>query len=278
MKKLIASLLVSMGFLLAMTSAVGVSAELNDLNFSVRRIEGALVLRAPVVVELVIVNNSTDTKEVDLGIAQKALLDFAISKSGETSKRFLYPVMGGLSRIGWVKVPGGGQLRKSLLVNEWYPSLEVGKYEIRLSGNLRVRNKGEIVPIRMETNAIAIDILPFDSAKLDAVAKNLRDIALGKSDAEAAADAALALSLIGDPTAVPYLSEVLREGIFSKSLAARGLQDIRSPLAVDALIQASKDKRGETAEISRSALQGLMSRDLPADMRATISSALAASQ
>lgn len=276
MKTSILGVLVGVGILLFVNSGIAALSDKGGLTLSLNESGNAVVLRAPVYVELVISNELVEPREVDLGAGQKAALVLTISKDGQHEGSFRYPIVSGLSRIGWIKVGGSGQSRKRILLNEWYDFAVPGKYQIQVAANLRMRSESVVSSVGVESNTIVLDVLPYESSKLDAACRSLRDIALGSDGAEAASEATLALSLVRDPIAVPYLEEVFRNGLFAKSIAADGLQKIRNAAAVNALVQALRDNRDETADISRSVLQRLMTMGIPEELKSAISSALAA--
>lgn len=93
------------------------------------------------------------------------------------------------------------------------------------------------------------------------------------------AEAAIELSYVDDPIAVPYLKEmaVLRRGAFG-ALAAQGLERIDDDAGVDALIALSKDAAVEISSPARFSLWQIAQTAKDPALKERISQALAQQQ
>ena len=124
----------------------------------------------------------------------------------------------------------------------------------------------------------SVEVKARDPQRLALVSQQLADLAVGAPDMADAMDAALALSYIGDPVAVPSLRRLLVEGTLVEALATNGLARIANGDAVDALIAASTGGNDEVRSLARSALKRAEGQVKDPELKSRIANALRAQQ
>jgi hypothetical protein len=102
-------------------------------------------------------------------------------------------------------------------------------------------------------------VTPRDPKRLDSVCEGLRKGAMNVNAWEAS-KAALALSYVDDPIAVPYLGRVLEESFAGKEAAISGLARIGNAEAVQLLTSYSATADPEMKLQIENALQEIRSR------------------
>jgi len=177
-------------------------------------------LGEPVLIDFVARNRSQDTAEIDLGHNRKANFRFTIMTPDRRVLEVPQLSSEGFGRIGRIPIPVDHSYRQVLLLDEWYDVDVPGEYEIAI----RVG--------KSEPQVLRLQVLERDPEKLTAVAKALYGEALSLN-VEVADRAALALSSIDDPVALPFLQNLLAR---RQPLAARGLGKIATPQAIDVLL------------------------------------------
>ncbi len=103
-----------------------------------------------------------------------------------------------------------------------------------------------------------------------------KDIASATSY-QRAAEAALALSYVRDPVAVPYLERALRSGHLVERMAVEGLEQIGNREAVQVLVSSLQTRAGDTAILARSALERIESNTQDPAIKKAIKRALSGS-
>jgi hypothetical protein len=211
--------------------------------------EDQVSLNAPVFADLSIHNDFSEEVYCDLGHNRKGALVFTVARSGSAPVELQTPIEEGIGRIGRISIAPNQTYTQRLLLNEWYDFSNVGTYSVRarLSTQIKTRS-GEIVPTKVD-DALELEIQPRNKKWLREICQSLAQTAI-RPAAEPASEAALALSYIKDPIAVPYLDQVMEKGMLTKELAVRGLARIGNDEAVEVLIKAlTKPDEKETDEL-----------------------------
>jgi hypothetical protein len=199
-------------------------------------------LNEPVFVDLFVTNQLREDVRLDLGPEH---LQFIVTSPGETRKVLTRPPVEGIRPISRVTLKPGQVDRRRILLNEWYSFDRSGTYtfEVKLAGPAETANGASIlVPA---SGGVTLRILPRDPARLKAVCEELAKTAIGTSDVATATEAALALSYVRDPIAVPFLERVLKEAKLVGYHALTGLARIANSEAVRALIAATREGDAE---------------------------------
>lgn len=215
-----------------------------------------LTLREPVVLTFTVKNSTKGTVTFDLGQDRKGNYEFWITPPN--GMRLKLPQYGheGMSRVGRLSIEPGETFSQDLILNEWFKFEDVGSYV--LQGRL---TQPFVVDAGREEQAdpgfrATIDIKPRDEARLISTCDSLADQIDHSSGYEQWAQAALALSYVDDPVAVPYLRRALFARKLVEPIAIRGLETIGDDESVRALASATDaDLPGLTATLARRALQ-----------------------
>ncbi len=267
-------ILLPAGVLLSIRLSVSGTPEPGKVTISFSPRVTQLTLREPVMLNLRIDNGLSRPIKVNLGKDFKE--NFLISVTRPDVSFFHAPQIKreGIGLIGIASIAPGQTYNQKLLLNEWVDFNAQGRYEveIRLSGTGQ-ENTTTIVT----GNKVTFEIGPKDTSKLDKVCGSLgKDIA-SASSYQRAAEAALALSYVRDPVAVPYLERVLRSGHLVERMAVEGLEQIGNREAVQVLVSSLKTRAGDTAILARSALERIESNTQDPAIREAIKRALSRS-
>jgi hypothetical protein len=221
---------------------------------SFRALDDSLTLHEPVLVEFSLLNGLQDTVQADLGFNRKRNFEFAIT--APDGARISAPPVdeGGLGQIGQISLQAGETYSQVLILNEWYDFDVPGNYEVEAQFTGSIHTEGNAEVQAGGPQKIRLTILPRDPRQLAEVCESLSQEAVQASSYVEARDAALALSFIQDPIAVPYLERVLREAKLMRVQAANGLARIATPGAIEILRASLNTGDSELEAIARSAL------------------------
>jgi hypothetical protein len=202
------------------------TAQGNTLEVKFSAADSAPTLREPVYIDLTIRNHTGRALQVDLGHDTKANFEFSIGTPGGATVRPPRMLRGGIGRVGQVLVGSGQTYQQKILLNEWYQFQVPGNYvvEAKLVGNVGPLD-GALVKSEWSAQ-IPLHILPHNPERLRSVCEELTEAAVRPDSSEVALKAALTLSQVIDPVAVPYLERVLKESHFAKIRAIEGLARI----------------------------------------------------
>lgn len=214
-------------------------------------------LHEPIYIDVTIRNHTAQTIQVDLGQNRKANFEFLIKTPSGDTVRPPRIIREGIGRVGRIPLTSGQTYQQRLLLNEWYQLPEPGDYDVE------ARLVGKVGPLdgpwtKAEWSAqLALRILPRNEEPLRNICEELAEVAVRPDSSEAASNAALTLSHIVDPVAVPFLERVLKESYFGKELAIQGLGRIANAEAIHVLRSAMADVGPELKLLIRSELRGI---------------------
>jgi PBS lyase HEAT-like repeat len=193
----------------------------------------------PLYAVLSVQNNLDEEIGFDLGLNGKAVFEFSITMPDGRSLRTgtLEQRPGGeFGLSGKVALPQGRAYTQRLLLNEWYDFPTPGEYTVRLNANLAFWTPGGRQMQAAEPSAITVLVGQKDENRLRELCSDLTRRALASVPPhEAETEAALALSHIGDPIAIPFLRQVLENGWIIDRYAAEGLGRLGSRGNIEAI-------------------------------------------
>ena len=232
--------------------------------------QSTVTLNEPVFADFVVENALDERVRFDLGHNLKSNLEFNITGPQGLTSSGLRLSEEGLGRIGRMSLEPNEAYRQRLVLNEWYHFAERGKYQIaaRLSGPLKTESGQVVEPTQPES--LLLEIGERNPERLRQVAETLMSKVLESSDAGDASEAAMALSQIRDPIAVPYLEKVLKEGRSAWQYAIPGLARIANREAVEILISALKGPDREAAALAKFLLKRIESEIGDPELKARI--------
>jgi len=211
-----------------------------------------LTLHEPVRLIFDLQNRSEKPVKLDLGYDRKGSFRLTVTRPG--GKREEVPQLGprgagGLSRIETIRVASGERYTQSLLLNEWTEFKQPGVYQlaVRLSKPIESEEGSALVAVR--PFRVSLTILPRDERELARGAAALASTIEITQSTEEYREAALALSYINDPIAVPFLARTLRSGKYVEAEAIEGLERIGNADAVQVLISAFEEGKAAHGDV-----------------------------
>jgi len=248
------------------TNEVKISYSLADTQFS---------LHQPIILNFAVKNGLAQSVNLDLGQDRKEGFLFVVTLPN--GKRIQLPQLrkDGISRIGTLSLEPQQTYTQRLLLNEWIEFTSSGKYEIevRLANPIRT-DDGKIVASDSSFHT-TLEIGERNPEHLKQISERLFQRIAESNTFEEASEAALALSYVKDPIAVPYLEKALASGKMVEPIIIAGLTRIADKNSVQALIHAVKEKpESEVAILSRSALSSIESQSADPKLKEMIKIAL----
>lgn len=241
------------------TDASLMSQTLSDI-ISYSPAEAELSLHEPVIIYFTVSNNLAESIELDLGHNRKA--NFLLTVIRPNGSKTDLPRLSrmGLGRVGEMSLKPSETYQQRLLLNEWSDFDEPGRYGLvlRLAEPIRTQ-RGVDVNANTESY-MELNILDKDVQRLEQVSAKLARRIDEFSSYEDAAEAALSLSYINHPVAVPYLREALASDKMVETVAAAGLERIGSEEAFQALSSVLDEKPEGREDIIRSTLNRMKQR------------------
>ena len=207
----------------------------SHLKLIARPFSVAYGLGEPVFVELQIVNLGHGPASVDLGPDGTANLRVTIREPGGRSEVVQLP-SGGLRAPGKHLLGANSTYNQRLLLSEWNDFRDIGGYAVTVALVPDFGSK-EAAPPPAHLN---VSIGPRDEPKLRAVAKEYADRAISGRDGRDRDEAALALSYVADPVAIPETARVLARSDAGLKLTT-ALARMGGPAAIHALQEAQSN-------------------------------------
>jgi hypothetical protein len=213
-----------------------------------------VTLHEPVFWDFSVHNGLSESIDFDLGHNCKSNFEFTITEpdgSVIVTDRLSEEDFG---LIGRVSLKPTEQHNQRLLLDEWYHFVKPGNYKIegRLTDLIRTQSGRSVNPILSEP--LSLQVRSRNSDRLREVCQALTRTAVESSAVLEATEAALALSYIRDPIAVPYLETALREGRMARPYAITGLARIANKEAIEILISTMNGQDRESGTLARFAL------------------------
>lgn len=213
-----------------------------------------LTLHEPVLLYFTVTNGLSYPIKFDLGQDRKERFLLTVTQPDGATIKLPQLRRDGISLIGTVSLEAGNSYTQRLLLNEWFEFSVAGKYEIaaELENPILAYNGTKLKAAYQ--SLINFEIVPRSAERLTQVCMSLVKRITNSISYEAAAEAALALSYIKDPIAVPYLREAVTAGRMVEPIAITGLERIGDAEAAGVLISILENGGQETAALARFAL------------------------
>lgn len=185
-----------------------------------------LSLSQPLVLVFNVENNSSEPIRLELGQDLKANYIFIMTWPSGTTVQLPQWSKEGISGIGTILVPAGNRFTTRFVLNEWTDFTDLGKYtlEVRLTTPIQSENGvtiQEVPPYRT-----SFEILPRDEMVLTKICEKLTETIEASQSVQVDMDAALILSYISDPIAIPYMKRALNSGSYVENQIMDGLARI----------------------------------------------------
>jgi hypothetical protein len=218
-----------------------------------------LVLHEPVIVVFTVDNGLDVPITFDLGFRQKGHFRITVTPPGRPPLQLAPLDESGFGVGGNVSVAATQGYSQRLLLNEWYDFRQEGKYQIDVALPVPIRaNGGTVTSSSRETFELTIE--PPDPTRLGRTCRALLASATSSPSYEEQADAALALSYVVDPVAVPFLRELLTALPRLDAIVFEGLRRIGSPDAQAVLDEASRSSDPNRAALAKDAIRRIPTR------------------
>lgn len=232
-----------------------------------------LVLHEPVVLEFSVKNETNTAIVLNLGQDRKAGYEFSVDPPGGEKLKLRRYRHSGIARVGRLSIEPGQAFSQRLILNEWYDFPTPGRYG--LEGRLVEPIEGTAFEKKDTGFKGVIQVGPEDVKRLKVICDSLARQVVASQTYEDAAQAALALSYVKDPVAVPYLERILSANELIQPIAVQGLERIGNDNAIRALGSAL-NLPGDAATLARAALERMEMETTDAARKETIKEILTA--
>lgn len=209
----------------------------------------------PIILSFWISNNSTEVVKADLGLNRKQA--FLLSGTRPDGKPLnARPALGaGLDFEGRIAIEPGKRFTQKLVLNEWFDFAQLGSYELRVSLSNPIRTEGGQALIATDEFVARVEVGPSNAQELSLACEKLAREAAETDDYDSAVQAATALSVIDDPSVVPYLARLLDASAPIQTVVISALERFANFEAVNALTTALESRSKATASLARVALE-----------------------
>lgn len=214
-----------------------------------------ITLHEPAVVMFQAMNLTSTALQFDLGQDRKQNFLFALTLP--TGERIELPRFrkSGLARIGRIVLKPGQTYSQRLLVNQWYDFKDAGLYELEVTLAKPILTQNGATLGKPEPFRAVLDIEARNEPTLAKACAEITARIQESASYEDASEAALELSYVRDPVAVPYLERALKAPKLVEPIAITGLESIGNADAVRALGSALQIQRDNASVLARAALQ-----------------------
>jgi hypothetical protein len=207
-----------------------------------------LTLHEPVIVTFNASNMTSQPFDLDLGGDLKENFLFIVTSPNGAINKFGRTLSEGSHLEGKLSLKPGANYSENLLLNERYDFPTPGQYEVQIYLVRWLRSNGPAVSYERDPRdqgfRATVQIGPRNEAILTQTCDHLVQV-IGGAKSDEAREAAVALSYVADPIAVPYLEQVLSSQWRYQALI--GLGRVGNDAAIQALKAATLDKGTATA-------------------------------
>ncbi len=222
----------SLGTLLFLTACAALPQSGVEVAFDLP--ETTVTANEPVYVRLSIRNSLEEEVGFVPADYSESYFDLFVTEPGGRMLQADTMAKGGLRHVGRISVPGRQSYAQKLLVSQSYQFTKPGDYKLKFQPSGPVRTaSGETIPFNSEELTLTVE--PRDPERLQRICQSLSDIATGPTRFDTFREAALALSFVRDPVAVPYLGRVLAKHKYITDFEVKGLVRIGGPEALEVL-------------------------------------------
>ncbi len=244
---------------------------LNEVKVTFSFVDSEIVVHQPVLLNFVVQNGLGQTIKLDLGCNRKEELLFNIIFPNGKKVQLSRMRCDGLSRVGIISIKSGESYSQRILLNEWIDFSSPGNYVVegQLTKPIETMDGKDLsVDSRF---SLALKIKPENAEQLKKVSETLLKNILESNSYEKSAEAALALSYIKDPIAVPYLEKLLYSNKLIEPIAISGLRRIGGENSVEVLIRViNKQPDSELARLAKTALKRIKIQSLDSKLKQKI--------
>ncbi len=219
----------------------------------------AITLHEPVIWRLQIRNATSEAIQLDLGKNRNE--NFIVSYTGPDAETPQTVTLRkpGFGVAGTISISPAETYEQDILLNQWVRFTRAGKYEIEIQ-LFRPPAPKDNTTVDLRPFKATIEILPTDSKRLEDVCKALAQKVGDATSYQNAADAALELSFVRDPIAVPFLQKALYAGKLVEPVAIDGLEQVGNQQAALVLVEALNQMPPDVTSLVRAALERIENR------------------
>jgi hypothetical protein len=220
----------------------------------------AITLHEPVIWRLQIQNTSSEVIQLDLGKNRNE--NFIVSYTGPDAETPQTVTLRkpGFGVAGTISISPAETYEQDILLNQWVRFTRAGKYEIEIQLFRPPVPPKDHATVDFRPFKATIEILPPDSKHLEDVCQTLAQKIGDATSYQNAADAALELSFVRDPIAVPFLQKALYAGKLVEPVAIDGLEQVGNQQATRVLVEALNRMPPDITSLVRAALERIENR------------------
>lgn len=244
---------------------------LDEVKVTFSFVDSEIVVHQPVLLNFVVQNGLGQTIKLDLGGNRKESFLFTVIFPDGRKVQLPQIRPDGFSRSGVVYIKPEESYNQSILLNEWIAFASSGRYvlEGRLANPIK-SEQGEIIQVDTSFSSI-LKIEPKNTEHLKDISAALVQQILNSDNYTENANAALALSYVDDPTAIPYLEKLLYSNKLIEPIAISGLRRIGGENSVEVLIRfINKQPDSELARLAKTALKRIEIQSLDSKLKQKI--------
>ncbi len=240
---------------------------------SLKLVSDTVTLHEPAFIQFLARNDCSYQAHIDLGYDRLAAFKFTITTPSERVDRPQLEMSEGISRIGSVPIDPGETYKQTLVLNRWIEPTETGQYRVDAQVTLEILTPGERAQGDF-AHSLTLQVLPRNPERLEKVANSLLEQAGSVRDKAQAMEAALALSYMDDPVAIPYLEKLLNRDSSLAGYASAGLERIATPDAVLILLGDVNSTNSEVRAAVLNSLYYVQKKTLDPELKRKIEAAL----
>jgi PBS lyase HEAT-like repeat len=233
-----------------------------------------VTLHEPIFVDFLIYNELAETIQFDLGHNRKSNFVFTIIQPDGAVITLPRLSTEGIGRIGRLSLEPRNRYVQRLLLNEWHHFISLGNYQIQAQLLNSIQTQSGIPIHPKPSDPLSLHIHCRDPERLQQICQTLAHVAIQSNVVLEATEAALALSYIQDPIAIPFLEQELKQGKFVQSYAIYGLGRIANAEAIALLLSTARHGEQEIASLARFVLYELKEKTQDSTLKDRIQAGL----
>ena len=218
--------------------------------------EAQIFLNAPILINCILDNKSSETMSVDLGANFEEAYKLAMTLPNNKIISLPQLTAEGTAALGKFSLPPGSTYQQELLLNKWFDFTEPGHYSLFLELPSSIYAERNDAVGTSLGSTVDFDILAENRNELNALSGKLYDeIVAHNTSFEKVEKAAYRLSYVKSPVAVPFIEKAVSQNTMVVSILVPGLERIGERSAMDALNRLAKSKNEDTRLLALDAIR-----------------------
>lgn len=238
----------------------------------------AFTKHEPIVLTLIIKNESEQEVKMNLGSHQEEAIDVLVTLPTGKILRKPHSIEEGVGSTSEVIIKPDELYTQNILLSKWFRFENIGEYKINVSLDKHYQTNETLNLLANSSTDLKLSVQKNNPKKLDEISNRLLNTIVSAESYKDVYEAALNLSYIKDPVAVPYMERAASTKDVIAPICIKGLERIGSKEAVSALSNLIKHNDEDVSLLARNALYFILNKTKDGKLKKEIKTILSRSK